>query len=148
MNLYQTVLFFHLIGAAIWTGGHLVLAIRVLPVALRTRSIEVIQSFEERFEGLGIPALLVQVATGLWLAHHWIPVWGDWVNFESPLSRAVLAKLSLLAITMALAADARLRIIPKLSPTTLPALAWHVVAVTLVSVLFVATGLSVRFGGF
>jgi hypothetical protein len=56
--------------------------------------------------------------------------------------------LALLAMTMAFAADARLRIIPNLSATNLVSLAWHVVPVTAISVLFVAVGVSFRTGWF
>jgi len=42
--------------------------------------------------------------------------------------------------------DARLRIIPRLSASNLRALAWHIVPVTLIAVLFVITGVGFRFG--
>jgi hypothetical protein len=56
--------------------------------------------------------------------------------------------LALLAMTMAFVADARLRIIPNLSATKLASLAWDVVPVTAISVLFVVVGVSFRTGWF
>ena len=56
--------------------------------------------------------------------------------------------LALLAMTMAFAADATLRIIPNLSATNLASLAWHVVPVKAISVLFVIVGVSFRTGWF
>ena len=50
-------------------------------------------------------------------------------------------------MTVALAAHARLRLIPTLSSDTLPRLAWHIRLVTLVSVLFVVVGATIRYGG-
>lgn len=45
-----------------------------------------------------------------------------------------------------LAASARFRVIPRLTPDTLKTLAWHIVLVTLFAVLFVAVGVSLRTG--
>ena len=54
----------------------------------------------------------------------------------------------MLATTVAFALDARLRLIPRLSEQNLGALAWHIVPVTIVSVLFVVVGVSFRTGWF
>ena len=43
-------------------------------------------------------------------------------------------------------AHARLRIIPRLSAETLPALAWHIVAVTGLAMAFVVVGVGYRVG--
>ena len=55
--------------------------------------------------------------------------------------------VALLAITVALAAHARLRIIPRLDATTLRPLAWHIAGVTLVSIAFLVAGVGIRTGG-
>ncbi len=36
--MYATILLLHILGATIWTGGHLVLAVTILPRVLRERS--------------------------------------------------------------------------------------------------------------
>jgi putative copper export protein len=138
----------HLLAATVWTGGHLVLALGVLPRVLKQKSIDELSRYESSFERIGIPALLIQVATGFWLAHRMVPDMGQWFNFANPVSRVILAKLSLLLLTVILAADARLRIIPKLSGDNLTSLVWHIVPVTVVSVLFVVVGVSFRTGWF
>jgi hypothetical protein len=46
-----------------------------------------------------------------------------------------------------LAAHARLRLIPRLTPESLPQLAAHIVAVTGLGVCFVVFGVAVRTGG-
>lgn len=69
----RTLLFLHLLGAAIWVGGHLVLALGILPGALRRRDPQAIRAFEQVYERIGIPALLLQVVSGLWLASLWLP---------------------------------------------------------------------------
>ena len=68
----RTLLFLHLLGAAIWVGGHLVLALGILPGALRRRDPQAIRAFEQVYERIGIPALLLQVVSGLWLASLWL----------------------------------------------------------------------------
>ena len=146
--MFGTFLLLHILGATIWTGGHLVLAVTILPRVLRERNPADLQHFESAYERIGIPALIVQVLTGLWLAYRQVPDVGAWFAFEHPVARLVSVKLLLLAITVAFAIDARLRVIPHLSDKNLRDLAWHVVPVTIVSVLFVVIGVSFRTGWF
>lgn len=146
MILRGVLLGAHLIAATIWTGGHIVLATCVLPRVLRERSAEELQRFEGAYERVGMPALLVQVVTGLLLAHSFLPDVRMWFDLSNPVARGICVKLALLAMTLGLAVDARLRVIPKLSERNLTDMAWHIVPVTILSVLFVLTGLSFRTG--
>lgn len=145
--MYRALVLAHLLGASVWVGGHLVLAFTVLPRALRANDAAIVRDFEAGFEKIGIPALLLQVVTGIWLALHWLPDVGAWFAADSTLSRLVLGKLACLAATVALAAHARLRIIPRLDAATLRPLAWHIRGVTLVAVAFVVLGVGIRTGG-
>jgi putative copper export protein len=144
--MYYTMLLLHLLGATVWIGGHLILLFRYLPQALWKKDLPALQAFETRFEVIGIPALLIQVATGIWLAQNLVPfsLWGDWKN---PLAHGIQAKLLFLGVTALLAVDARLRVIPKLSEKNIGSLAAHIVPVTLIAVLFGVVGLLFRFGG-
>ena len=45
--MYRLVLALHLIGAAVWIGGHIVLCVTVLPRALRNRDPNPIREFED-----------------------------------------------------------------------------------------------------
>jgi putative copper export protein len=146
--MYGILLLLHVLAATVWTGGHLVLALAVLPRVLREKSPAELLRFESAYERIGIPAMLVQVATGIWLAYRMVPDVSQWAAFANPLARLVGIKLILLAVTVALAADARLRIIPNLSAGNLTSLAWHIVPVTVLSVLFVVVGVSFRTGWF
>ena len=145
MAVYSTVLVLHLLAATVWTGGHLVLASCVLPRALAARDPAILTLFEQGYERIGIPALLIQIATGLWLAHLHLPP-AQWFGLGTPQSHLITAKLSLLALTAAFAVDARLRLIPRLTAARLPAMAWHIWPVTLFSVLFVLVGAGFRLG--
>lgn len=144
--MYQTILVLHVLGATVWTGGHLILAIGFLPAALRANDPAVLQSFERRYERIGIPALVVQVLTGFWLAHRYVPA-TQWLSFDGFPADHVGAKIVLLLATVAFAVHARLRVLPRLGSHNLRFLAFHVVSVTVIGVLLVVVGLGIRTGG-
>lgn len=146
--MYGILLFLHILAATIWTGGHIVLSVVILPKALKERSPEKLLEFESVYEKIGMPALLVQVASGVVLAYRLMPDIGQWFDMANPIAYAICAKLTLLALTVGFAIDARLRIIPVLSNNNLVAMAWHIVPVTIFSVLFVMIGVSFRTGWF
>jgi len=141
-----TLLLLHLLGATIWTGGHLVLAFTILPRVLKGRDVASLHWFEQGYERLGMPALVVQIITGLWLAWQKVPSLALWFAQDAgPIAHLIRLKLTLLLLTALVAIHARLRVIPRLSAATLPIMGWHIAAVTLLSVALVATGLSFRF---
>jgi putative copper export protein len=136
----------HILGATIWTGGHLVLSIGYLPGALRTGRIEPLRDFEHRFEKIGIPALILQVATGLWLAYRYLPSLDLWFSFQSSLQANVTGKLILLGLTLLLALHARLRLVPRMESGQVGWLAVHILCITVTSVGFVLLGVGIRTG--
>lgn len=144
--MYSYILLVHVLSATVWTGGHLVLALTVLPRACKQRDPRVLTDFEAGYERIGMPALAIQIVTGLWMAHTLMPDMGDWLSFGQRMSVLIMAKLALLAITAVTAIDARLRIIPTLSAETLPAMALRIRIVTTLSVLFALVGVSFRGG--
>ena len=144
--MYGILLTIHLLCATIWTGGHIVLSLVILPKVLRHRSPETLLSFESSYEKIAMPALVIQIVTGLMLAHQLVPDVAMWFDVSNPLSRGILAKLTLLALTFSFALDARLRVIPKLSEDNLVDMALHIIPVTLFSILFVVVGVSFRMG--
>ena len=146
--MFELLLLLHILAATIWTGGHIVLTTVVLPKVLRERSPEQLLRFESGYEKIGIPSLIIQVVTGIALAHQQLGETGQWFDFENPVSRLIFFKLLLLALTAAFAVDARLRLIPRLREENLVSLAWHVIPVTIISILFVIVGVSFRTGWF
>lgn len=146
-TIYYILLLLHILGATVWTGGHLVLATTVLPRALRARRAAILMDFERGYERLGMPALGLQVFTGLWLAHRLIGSPANWLD-ASPLAHVVQFKLLCLVGTAALAIHAKTCAIPRLCDDNLPVMAWHIGGVTIFSVLFVLAGASARLGGF
>jgi putative copper export protein len=144
---YYVLVTLHILGATLWTGGHLVLATTVLPRALRAKRASILAEFEQGYERVGMPALGVQIVTGLWLAHRLLGSPANWFN-AVPLAQIVQMKLLCLAGTVALAIHAKTRVIPRLNDDNLPVMAWHIAGVTVFSVLFVLAGASARLGGF
>jgi putative copper export protein len=144
---YRLLVILHLLGASVWVGGHLVLCLSVLPRALRARDPQPVREFEGGFERIGIPALVLQVVTGLVLALRWAPDPSTWLWPTTPAAALIRLKLALLAATILLAIDARLRLVPHLDARRLPALAWHIVAVTVIAVLMLVAGAGIRTGG-
>ncbi len=122
------------------------LALAVLPRVLKEKSPQRLLEFESAFERIGKPAMLIQIVTGLLLAHRLLPDVYLWLDWSNPVSRVVGMKLMLLALTILLAADAKLRVLPKLSNKNLWDMAAHIIAVTLLSVLFVIVGVSFKTG--
>ena len=86
-----------------WTGGHLVLDLGVLPRALRAQSAAQIRAFEEVFEPLGLAALAIQVLTGLWMGWIYLPGFQGLFSPANPIGMLVGVKLLLLAGITALA---------------------------------------------
>ncbi len=145
--MYSALLFIHIGAATIWVGGHLILSIGLLPRALAKRDPEIILGFERIYERIGLPAMVVQVVTGLWLAHQVQPGIATWTDWSDPLSLTISVKLACLIATVALAVHARLFIIPRLTAARLPLLAVHIVAVTALALAFVWLGVAFRQGG-
>ena len=145
--MYRLLIILHLLGASVWVGGHLVLSLVVLPRALHARDASIVRQFELGYERIGLPALALQVLTGVWLALHWVPDIRGWLAPASLQGWLVLVKLGLLAATLALAAHARFRLVPVLDAGALSSLAYHIVGVTLLGVAMLMTGVAIRTGG-
>lgn len=131
----------HVLGASIWVGGHLILLLRYLPQALKEKNPQIIIDFEERFEKLGIPALLIQVITGVLMGLYYK---AHWFSFHTHIDKIFNLKLLLLAGTIVLAIHARFFIIPKLNNHNMEQLAYHIAIVSLLAVGFVYLGISFR----
>lgn len=144
--MFNYLLILHLLGAAIWTGGHLILALVVLPKVLSSRNLDALLQFEGQFEKIGMPALAIQIITGLWMAHRILPNVGMWFAFDNDISVLIGMKLILLLLTAMVAMHARFWVIPHLSANNLNGFAINIILVTLFSVAFVVVGTLFRTG--
>lgn len=144
---HHLLLVFHLIGATVWTGGHLVLTLGILPEVLKKKDPKILLNFEKKYEKIGIPALLIMVITGVMMAYNFGQGFSTWFSFSNPIETVISLKLILLLATILFALSANFIILPNLSPKTLPIMAFHIIAVTLLSIIFVIIGSFVRYGG-
>jgi hypothetical protein len=85
-----------------------------------------------------------QIVTGITLAYKLRPEFFGWWGFSDHLSTHLTLKFSCLLLTFLLAVDARLRIVPKLTAENMLSLAFHIIPVTLLSIVFVLLGLNIR----
>jgi uncharacterized membrane protein len=134
----------HVLGATVWAGGHLILSVGFLPQALKHRDVSIILNFEKHYEKIGVPALLIQVITGISMALIYVP-FSAWGSLATSHHVYLWTKLGLLLATLVLGIHARFFIIPKLTPEKLSFLAMHVILVTMLAVAMIITGLSFRF---
>lgn len=144
---HHWLLVVHLLAASVWVGGHLLLAIKYLPRALKQKDASVLKKFEESYEPLGLPALLLLIVTGVAMAVDYGVTLSNVFGFDNPVETVVSLKLVLLFSTLLLALHARLFIIPKLDSGKLPLMAFHIVLITLIGVAMLVLGTFVRFGG-
>ena len=140
------ILILHLLGATVWTGGHLILILVVLPKALLSRNIDGLMQFEQLFERVGMPALVLQISTGLWMAYQLLPNIAAWFKLDNDFSILISLKLLLLLMTVLVALHARFYRIPRLSIHTLKGFSINIILVTLFSVAFVVVGTLFRTG--
>lgn len=147
MTPYSLLVIVHALAATVWTGGHLVLNLGVLPRALREKSAASIRSYEDTFEPLGLTALAIQVVTGLGMAWILLPGFQGLFKPGHPIGILVGVKGALLLGTVALALHARLRLIPSLTDERLAGLAWHIRGITTLAIAFVVVGALIRLGG-
>lgn len=143
---YKILLVLHLLGSSVWVGGHLILAITILPRALKLRDPDILNQFESRYEKIGIPALLVQVATGLRLVYYYTDNVLDVFDFAYSQHTFIALKIILLSTTIVIAAHARIRLIGKLKEENMVFLAWHIITVTILGVVILFFGAGIRIG--
>lgn len=141
----EVLVFLHVLFASVWVGGHLVLALALLPAARKTGDVHSLCAFEERYEPLAAPSLVGLILTGLLLAWWEVrPDGGAWIGFADGLSTLLTIKVLLVVATLGLALDAKLRLGGGPTRETMEAYAWHARTVTVLAVLLLAAGVGLR----
>ncbi|HEX8014696.1 MAG TPA: CopD family protein [Flavobacterium sp.] len=146
---HHLLLIIHLLSAAIWVGGHLLLAFGYLPQALKEKNQNIILNYERKYEPVGMTSLVLLIITGILMAYRYGVGIEYWFQFETPIEKVVSTKLALLLLTVLFALSAQFRVLPKLkiSADKLPEMTFHIVSVTIIGVLMLIFGSFVRFGG-
>jgi putative copper export protein len=147
---HHLLLIIHLLSAAIWVGGHILLCVGYLPKALKEKDPEIILNYEKKYEPVGMTSLFILVVTGILMAYKYGVSIDYWFQFATPIESVVSSKLVLLLLTAAFALSAQFRVLPKLktNPDILPEMALHILSVTTIGILMLIFGSFIRFGGF
>jgi uncharacterized membrane protein len=144
---HQLLLITHLLAATIWVGGHLFLSLRFLPEAIKKKDILIIKRFKEKFEPIGMPALIISILTGIAMAYDYDVTFTKWFSFSNGIEKIVSAKLLLILITAGLAINAQLFVFTKLKPVNLRRAAIQILLVTIIAVSMLILGSLIRMGG-
>ncbi|GGE95151.1 CopD family protein [Flavobacterium limi] len=147
---HHLLLIIHLLSAAIWVGGHILLCVAYLPKALKEKDTKIILNYEKKYEPVGMTSLFLLVVTGILMAYKYGVTINYWFQFATPIESVVSSKLILLFTTAAFALSAQFRVLPKLktNPRKLPEMTFHIVSVTTIGILMLIFGSFIRFGGF
>lgn len=147
---HHLLLVIHLLSAAIWVGGHILLCVGYLPKTLKEKDPDIILNYEKKYEPAGMTSLFLLVTTGILMAYKYNVTIEYWFQFATPIEKVVSSKLVLLFTTAVFALSAQFRVLPKLkaNPDKLPEMTFHIVSVTTIGILMLIFGSFIRFGGF
>ncbi|MEL1253014.1 CopD family protein [Flavobacterium sp. DGU38] len=147
---HHLLLIIHLLSAAIWVGGHILLCVAYLPKALKEKDPGIILNYEKKYEPVGMISLFLLVVTGILMAYKYGVTIEYWFQFATPIERVVSSKLVLLFLTAGFALSAQFRVLPKLktNPDTLLEMTFHILSVTTIGIVMLVFGSFIRFGGF
>ncbi len=144
---HQIILIIHLLAATIWVGGHLILLLRYVPKAIKTKSLEELSMFRKNFEPVGMPSLFVLIVTGIIMAYDYNVTIEKWFLFENAIEKIVSIKLILLFISLTLAFITIKFVLPSIDKLSPYLLYFIIFLVTIIAVTMLILGSLVRVGG-
>ena len=144
---HQIYLIIHLLAATIWVGGHLLLLLRYVPKAIKSKSLEELSAFRKNFEPVGIPSLFILILTGILMAYDYNITFEKWFLFENSIEKIVSIKLILLFISLTLAFITIKFVLPSINKISPFILYFIIFLVTTIAVTMLVLGSLVRVGG-
>lgn len=103
MGIERSVLvILHILGASIWIGGMLIMALGVLPKAKKAKNASLIKDYEGSFHILGMIALTLQFLTGFRLAMIYADGMKGLFDFSNHVAVLFIWKLVLILLTIGL----------------------------------------------
>ncbi len=147
MNIHHILLVVHLVCASVWVGGHLFLAICILPKALKNKDVFLLRNFKNNYEPIGMPSLILLVVTGIWMSYNYNLTLSTWFSFSNAIERVISVKLILLLCTFGLAVIADRIIFPKLNERNILRAGIFIYSVTLIGMIMIVLGSFIRYGG-
>ena len=145
--LHQIYLIIHLLAATIWVGGHLLLLLRYVPKAIKSKSLEELSAFRKNFEPVGMPSLFILIITGILMAYDYNITFEKWFLFENSIEKIVNIKLILLFISLTLAFITIKFVLPSINKISPFILYFIIFLVTTIAVTMLVLGSLVRVGG-
>ena len=88
MTTYDLVLWAHLLAAAVWTGGLIVLGFLVAAIRKQTDDVEVLRAMARRFGVVSWTAIAIAITAGIWM---YTELGLPWRDFEVKGGLIVLA---------------------------------------------------------
>lgn len=144
---HQVTLILHLLAATIWVGGHLLLLLRYVPKAIKSKSLEELSAFRKNFEPVGMPSLFILIITGILMAYDYNITFEKWFLFENSIEKIVSIKLILLFISLTLAFITIKFVLPSINKISPFILYFIIFFVTTIAVTMLVLGSLVRIGG-
>lgn len=144
---HQIILIIHLLAATIWVGGHLLLLLRYVPKAIKSKSLEELSAFRKSFEPVGMPSLFILIITGILMAYDYNIIFEKWFLFENSIEKIVSIKLILLFISLTLAFITIRFVLPSINKISPFILYFIIFLVTIIAVTMLVLGSLVRVGG-
>ena len=144
---HQIYLIIHLLAATIWVGGHLLLLLRYVPKAIKSKSLEELSAFRKNFEPVGMPSLFILIITGILMAYDYNITFEKWFLFENSIEKIVSIKLILLFISLTLAFITIKFVLPSINKISPFLLYFIIFLVTTIAVTMLILGSLVRIGG-
>lgn len=144
---HQIVLIIHLLAATIWVGGHLLLLLRYVPKAIKSKSHEELSTFRKNFEPVGMPSLFILIITGILMAYDYKITFKKWFLFENSIEKIISFKLILLLISLTLAFITIKFVLPSINKVSPFLLYFIIFLVTTIAVSMLILGSLIRVGG-
>lgn len=144
MTELKILIILHIISAIIFAGYYWLFALKVVPKALKAGDFSMLQSYEKPYHTIVMIFLGIQILTGFRLAMIALQI-KSWFDFSNPLSVAISVKFILLGILIALIAILKSVFYRN---TNLKGAAFGIYLIAILALIFVWTGVSIRFGGF
>lgn len=142
MGMEKSVLIIlHILGASIWIGGMLIMALGVLPKAKKANNASLIKDYEGSFHILGMIALTLQFLTGFRLAMIYAGGMKGLFDFSNHAAVLFMWKLVLILLTMGLFVVFKKKTLSALVNSNVSSASSMIWILTLISIALMVLGL-------
>ncbi|MER3327946.1 MAG: hypothetical protein RIF34_00095 [Candidatus Kapaibacterium sp.] len=142
MGIERSILvILHILGASIWIGGMLIMALGVLPKAKKANKASILLDYESSFHIIGMIALTIQFITGFRLAMIYTGGMKGLFDFSNHLAILFAWKLALLLLTMGLFVFFKKKTLAKLTDENIASASNMIWNITIFAIALMILGL-------